>query len=141
MMPPETTAAAVMVLEWAMTVGASVRLDADEMVRLGVSMRPPQHVLDALQKLPVRVQLATWMDGAESRWPTIWAHAGRLARTWITWRGSQRVQFSAVEIDQHDKRTAELMAEPHDAVELADFLAVGDIVRARDDTPAVARFR
>ena len=127
-----------MVLDWAMTAGASVRLDADEMVRLGVSMQPPRHVFDALQKVPVRVQLATWIDGAVARWPTIWERAERLARTWITWRESQRVQFSAGEIDLHDKRTEERMAEGQHAAELADFLAVGDIVRRRDDDTAAA---
>lgn len=121
-----------------MTAGASARLDADEMVRLGVSMRPPRHVYDALQKIPVRVQLATWMDGATARWPTIWERAGLLARTYITWRGSQRVQFSAAEIGQHDTRAEERAAEGPRSSELADFLAVGDIVRERDDVTAAA---
>lgn len=127
-----------MVLEWAMTVGASIRLAADEGARLRVSMQAPTHVTDALRKIEVRVQLATWMDGAAARWPTIWARAGVLARTYITWRGSQRVQFSAAEIRQHDKRSEVRLADGRHAQELADFLAVGDIVRERDVMTAAA---
>ena len=132
MMPLETTAAAVMVLEWAMTVGASVRLAADKGARLGVSRQAPVHVADALRRIEVRVQIATWMDGAAARWPSIWDEAGLLARTWIAWRGSRRVQFSAQEISQHCVLAQERNAVMTESAELADFLAVGDVVRLRD---------
>lgn len=121
-----------------MTAGASIRLAADEKARLAVSINAPTHVADGLRKIEVRVQLATWMDGAAARWPTIWERAGLLARTYITWRGSQRVQFSAAEIGQHDRKVEERAANCPHAAELADFLAVGDIVRERDDVTAAA---
>ena len=132
MMPPETTAAAVMVFKWAMTMGASVRLDADEMVRLGVKPKPPENIGVLLREIHVRLQIATWMDGASARWPTLWDRAGRLSRTWMTWRGSQRVHFSASEIGQHCARIDERRLIEQESEELADFLAVGDIVRLRD---------
>jgi len=132
MMPPDTTASAVMVLEWAMTAGAAVRLAADEMASVAVSTKPPQAISDFLRDINVRVQLATWMDGAAARWPTLWGRAGRLPRTWMTWRGSQRVHFTAAEISEHCKRIDERRSVGDESAELADFLAVGDIVERRD---------
>lgn len=140
MMPPDT-AAAVMVLEWAMTVGASIRLAADEMASVAVSIQPPQAITDALRRINVRVQLATWMDGAAARWPTLWERAGRLAQTWMTWRGSQRVHFTAAEIGEHCARIEERRAVDDESAELADFLAVGDIVQRRDSIVRCAGMR
>ena len=98
---------------------------------LTVSVKPTKSVSDELRRVEVRIALATWMDGSAARWPQIWSRAGLLARTWITWRGSQRVGFNATEIKAHSDCIAVRQLACNESVELVDFLVVSDVVRQR----------
>lgn len=119
---------AVRVMLWLIAEGVCIR-QLDRRYMLAFTRRLTPAVAALVRDRSTCQFLAHWIEFAGRRWPVSWAIASPEAQTWMAWRAMLYQGFTIAQ-REYQRVTAEAMQlEQGHGEELADFLAVGEVVR------------